>query len=220
MSRALGVFGGSFDPVHYGHLRVAEEAREHLGLARVLFIPAATPPHKPRRQLADAALRLEMVRLAVAENPSFEALSIDVDRGGVSYSVDLLDELAASHERRSLHFLIGVDAFREIHTWYDYERIFELANVVVLSRPTDGPAISSIDHLPVAVKRRFCYQSDTRFYLHAGGRLLRFLSVTALDVSATDIRRRLSDGQSIRYLVPEPVASFLYPAPPLRNRRP
>jgi nicotinate-nucleotide adenylyltransferase len=206
----LGIFGGTFDPVHLAHLRCAEEAREALQLDRVLFIPAASPPHKPGRQLAAAAHRLTMVRLSIAGNRAFRVSSMEIDRSGRSYSVDTLrllrQQLPASTE---LVFLLGVDAFREIHTWKEYRSLFALADLAVFSRPPRR--ISSLRGLlPVAARGEFCYEKNQQTLRHASGSRVRFLRLTALDISASAIRQRVERGQSIRYLVPAAVERYIH----------
>ena len=204
----IGVFGGSFDPIHLGHLRAAEEVREALDLDRVLFVPAANPPHKPTRRLADGPHRLEMVRLAIADQPAFDVSELELERGGVSYSVDTLEELRRRNQGASLFFLVGLDAFREIHLWHEAVRLFELASVVVVRRPP-APLDESLDHLPIAARGAFCYDPGTRSHRHRSGTSLIFLSITGLDVSATFIRAALREGRSIRYLVPLAVERFV-----------
>lgn len=201
----IGVLGGSFDPIHVGHLRAAEEVREALALALVYFIPAANPPHKPGALVASGADRLRMVELAIAGNPAFRASSLEVDRGGLSYSVDTLQALRATvAPGTALHFIVGIDAFREIHLWRDSPRVFELANVVVIHRP---PMVldPSIAHLPVAAREAFCYDPGTQSHSHRSGNRLRFLPIPGLDVSSTQIRQHVADGRSIRYLTPPEV---------------
>lgn len=207
-SRKIGVLGGSFDPIHLGHLRSAEEVREALDLERVYFIPAANPPHKPNVYLTDGRHRLRMVELAVADNPFFRTSALEIERGGTSYSVDTLLSLRKMEPAASLHFILGIDAFREIHTWRDSPRIFEIANVVVTSRPPHS-AEPSVAHLPVAAREAFCYDSVTRSYRHRDGTVLHFLFITGLDISATVIRSRLQEGGSIRYLVPPEVERYI-----------
>jgi nicotinate-nucleotide adenylyltransferase len=204
----IGVFGGSFDPIHVGHLRAAEEVREALGLDRILFVPAANPPHKPGRELANGADRLEMIRLAIAGYAAFEVSPLELERGGISYSVDTLAELRPRGERDSLYFLVGVDAFREIHLWKDVTHLFELTNVVVVRRPP-APIDESMEHLPIAAREAFCYDPSTRSHRHRSGTSLSFLSITGLDVSATTIRTLRREGRSIRYLVPSTVERFI-----------
>lgn len=208
MPRRTGVFGGSFDPVHWGHLRAAEEAREALGLATVWFVPAANPPHKSDRALADAADRLRMVEIAVADHPAFRASAIEIERGGTSYSVDTLESIRALEPAAELFFLVGDDAFREIQTWRDCERLFEIAHIVVLRRPP-LELEPSIAHLPVAARESFCYAPDTRTYRHRSGTTLQFLPITAIDISSTEVRRRVREGSSIRYLVPPEIERYV-----------
>lgn len=200
----LGIFGGTFHPVHLGHLRAAEEVREALGLARVLFVPAKLPPHKDARAVAPPEVRLDLVRRAVEGNPAFGVSDLELRRAGPSYSVDTLRdfrERLAPEDR--LWFLVGSDAFREIHTWYRYPEIFALADLAVMSRPPQAappappPGLEG-ELTPVPGGLR-----------HRSGREVRFVPVTLLDVSATAIRRALVQGRSVRYLVPEAVRGEL-----------
>ncbi|MDF1553324.1 MAG: nicotinate-nucleotide adenylyltransferase [Deferrisomatales bacterium] len=194
----LGVLGGTFDPVHLGHLRAAEEAREALGLDRVLFLPARTPPHKVSRRITPSAARLELVQRAVADNPGFAASDLEVNRDGPSYSVDTLAELRRDlGPDDRLWFLLGEDAFREVHTWHNYPELFRLADIGVLRRPPTGappPPGGAGPFTPTPVG-----------YRHGGGREVRFIDVTLLDISSTRVRRALAAGRSVRYLVPEPI---------------
>jgi nicotinate-nucleotide adenylyltransferase len=212
----IGVYGGSFDPIHLGHLRAAEEVREQLALDRVIFVPAANPPHKPTRHLADGAARLAMIELAVADHSAFAASGIELERGGISYSVETVAEIARREPAAELWFLVGLDAWREIHLWRDVERFFELVNVAVVRRPP-APLETSIEHLPIAAREAFCYGPNTRSYAHRSGRTLTFLSIDGLDVSATAIRDALRDGRSVRYLVPPPVERYLREHPLYRS---
>ena len=204
----IGILGGSFDPIHLGHLRSAEEVAEALGLDRVEFVPAHQPPHKPDRRLADDRDRLTMVELAIADNPRFRASTVEIDRQGVSYSVDTLEAFRARESDASLFFILGIDAFRDMHTWKDTERIVELASVVVTSRPPLAVE-PSIEHLPVAARDAFCYDPTTLSYRHRTGTTLSFLPITGIDVSATVIRERVRLGRSIRYLVPPSVERYV-----------
>lgn len=204
----VGVFGGTFNPIHCGHLRSAEEIAEALELERVLFIPSSEPPHKSRKNLAPAPHRLAMVRRAIAGNPRFRASSLEIKRGGRSFSVDTLRELHRRlGEETNLYFFMGLDAFRDIHSWKEYAEIFALAHVVVTSRPPDTVDPADVP-LPVAVRRQFCYR-PRRGWIHRSGHTILFRSVTALDISASDIRSRLARGSSIRYLVPSSVERYI-----------
>jgi len=204
----LGVFGGTFDPIHLAHLRCAEEAREALGLDRVLFVPSASPPHKGGRAVAPARDRLEMVRRAVAGNPGFAVSTMELDRPGRSYTIDTLRELRGRLPATRLVLLVGLDAFREIGTWKEYESLFALADVAVLARPPRRPSnLRAL--LPFAARSRFCYCADRSRLEHCSGNQVIFLDVTALDISATAIRRQAAKGGSIRYLVPPRVERYL-----------
>lgn len=205
----LGIFGGTFDPIHLAHLRCAEEVRETLGLDRILFVPAAVPPHKPTRRIVPPAHRLAMVRLAIARNRQFAASPLELKRPGRSYSIDTLRILRAQLPKTQFTLLLGLDAFREIDTWKEYQALFALADFAVFSRPP-APLTAARTALPVAARRHFCYGRDRQTLVHESGNRIRLLQVTALDISASDIRLRLQRGQSIRYLVPPTVAQYIH----------
>jgi len=206
--RRLGIFGGSFNPIHLAHLRSAEEVAEMLDLDRVLFVPAGAPPHKPHRRLAPPHHRLAMVRRAIAGNPRFRASVIEIERAGGSYSIDTVRVLRVRHPQTQLFLIIGLDQFREIGTWRDYGNLFRLCNVVVTSRPgfTIGDATGS---LPVAVRKEFCYQPRSKRWLHETGNEIIFLRISDLEISASAIRARLRERSSIRYLVPLSVERYI-----------
>jgi nicotinate-nucleotide adenylyltransferase len=215
----VAIFGGTFNPIHLGHLRAAEEAAELLGLERVLFVPSADPPHKEGRAadpLAPAALRLAWVRLAIEDNPRFAADPLEVERGGRSYSVDTLRALGARLAPERPVFLIGHDAFALIDTWRDPEAIFALAHVAVIVRPGASPGSladwrpgaspgSLADWLPKRVREDVELAPDGRSAAHPAGTWIRVLEIAALDVSASDLRARLRAGRTVRYLLPESV---------------
>ena len=204
-----GLFGGTFDPIHWGHLRSAEEVREAFELDRILFIPASIPPHKNGQTRTPARYRLEMVRLAVAKNPRFAVSTVEISRAGISYSVDTIRYFAKKQRTGdSLYFIIGLDAFREIGTWKDFAHIFSLCNFIVTSRPGTRDA-NLLRGTSVAVRRLFCYDFKQRVYRHRSGRSLFFLKLTDFAVSASDIRERVKNGKSIRYLVPSTVEAFI-----------
>lgn len=206
--RRVGVFGGTFDPIHVAHLRCAEEARAALRLDEVLFVPSASPPHKGGRARASPGDRLAMVRLAIAGNRGFRASTIEIDRPGRSYTVDTLRLLRERLPDTRLVLLVGLDAFREIGTWKDYRALFGLADVAVLSRPGEHRR-SLRALLPVAARGDFCYGANRKVLVHETGNTIIALDVTALDISASDIRLRLQRGQSVRYLVPSAVRRYL-----------
>jgi len=208
----IGILGGTFNPIHIGHLRSAEEVREAQQLDHVLFIPAASPPHKTAGDLAPAAHRLAMTRLAVAGNRRFRVSTVDIDRGGRSYSVDTLRLLRARAPAAQFFFILGIDAFREIATWRDYRSLFGLANIVVTSRPpalVPTPKTVLRTLLPVAARGEFCYRARTRDLEHCTGNRIVFHRISDLEISASAIRQRVHVHASIRYLVPASVERYI-----------
>jgi nicotinate-nucleotide adenylyltransferase len=179
----IGVFGGSFDPVHHGHLIVADEARRALGLTEVRFVPAREQPFKEGRHRAGADDRLAMLRLAIEGVPGFVADPRECRRAGPSYTVDTLRELRSEFPEAALSLLVGADSARDFPKWREAAAIRELATLVVLTRP--GAAAPTND---------------------LGGKMLR---VPAVDISATLVRDRVRAGESIRFLVPEAVARYI-----------
>ncbi|HUC98263.1 MAG TPA: nicotinate-nucleotide adenylyltransferase [Candidatus Polarisedimenticolaceae bacterium] len=205
----IGLFGGTFDPIHWGHLRSAEEVREAFDLDCVFFIPASIPPHKRGQTRTPARDRLEMVRLGVVKNPRFTVSTVEIARPGVSYSIDTIGHFAEKQcKGASLYFIIGLDAFAEIGTWKDFAKIFPLCNFIVTSRPGNGYA-SPLRGTSIAVRRLFCYDFKRKIYTHRSGTSLHFLKLTDFAVSASDIRERVRHGKSIRYLVPSSVEAYI-----------
>jgi nicotinate-nucleotide adenylyltransferase len=205
---ALGVFGGTFNPIHVGHLRAAEEIVEALGLSRMLFVPSARPPHKAGQgvdTIAPAEDRLAWVRLAIRDNPRFAVDPIEVERAGPSFLVDTLGAIGQRMAPQRPVFVVGRDAFQEVGEWREPRRLFELAHFAVMTRPPlqDG---TLADWLPDCVRGDFELAEDGRSARHRSARTwLRLVAITALDVSASGIRERLRDGRSTRYLMPDAV---------------
>ena len=204
----IGLFGGTFNPIHIGHLRSAEEVREAQGLDRVLFIPSATPPHKRADGLVSAAHRLAMVRLAIAGNPRFHVSRVEIERRGPSFSVDTLHALRTRLPRARFTFILGIDAFREIATLKSYRSLFALCDMVVTSRPPVHAAALRTA-LPVAARSEFCYRAASRTLEHRTGNKIVFQRLSDLDISASALRGRLQHGLSIRYLVPASVERYI-----------
>lgn len=204
----IGLFGGTFNPIHLGHLRSAEVVREEFALDRVYFIPSARPPHKGGEDLAPAYHRLKMVELAIADNPFFAVSAVELEREGLSYSVDTIRHFLATLQPSSVFFILGVDAFREIHTWKEYQVIPELCNIIVTSRP--GTTLPPLDRLlPVALRTAFCYDSTTKMYRHNSGHTVVSHEIDGLNISASAIREKAYRGKSVRYLVPTPIESYI-----------
>jgi nicotinate-nucleotide adenylyltransferase len=190
----LGIMGGTFDPIHYGHLVAAETARIELKLDKVLFIPTGIPPHKIDRQVTDAHLRHEMVEMAIKSNKNFEVSRIEIEREGPTYTIDTLRILHDIFPDQELFFITGTDALRELLTWRYPEEIIKLAKIVGASRP----GYDSRDLLTKIYRR----------YPFTKGRISE-LEVPALAISSTDIRARVKNNKSIRYLLPDEIRLFI-----------
>lgn len=204
----IGVFGGTFDPIHFGHLRLAEEMADALDLDRVLFIPAGQPPHREMPRTA-ASHRLEMVRRAIAGNPRFVADVREVRRPDPSYTVDTLIALRAEvGEAQPLWLLLGADAFLGLPGWHDWRRLFDLANIAVAARP--GARLLHADAIMEPLKSEVVRRqvSDASPTQPAGAVLLR--ATPPLDISATAIRDTLARRGSARYLLPDAVLDYIH----------
>jgi nicotinate-nucleotide adenylyltransferase len=203
--RPIGIFGGTFDPIHCGHLRTAFELWQELRLEEVRLLPAGTPPHRDQLY-ASAAMRLKMVRAAIAEQPSFVVDDREVRRTGLSYSVDTLTELRQEYPQRSLCLLLGMDAFLGLPHWHRWRELLTLAHIVVAHRPgwhapTSGPLGEvMVDHGTGSI-RDLHEELCGRVYVHAG---------TQLEISSTELRALLVAGRDPRYLVPEEVRQIIF----------
>ena len=203
-----GLMGGTFNPIHYAHLRVAEEAREMCGLDRIVFIPAADPPHKPLAGEVSFKHRCEMVRLAIDGNDYFEFSDLEGQRPGKSFSIDTIMEFRSSHPEDQLFFIIGSDSFLEIGLWHCYADIFGNWSLIVLERP--GRHVTNpLESLPVAIKGEFGYNSSQHRLEHFSGNIVQFFEGCPLDISSSEIRRLSGAGYSINYLVPPKVVAYI-----------
>lgn len=204
----IGIFGGTFNPIHFGHLRSAEEVREAQDLDRILFVPSATPPHKGRAELASAEHRFEMVRRAVARHPRFRASRVEIERSGRSYSVDTLTTLRRRHPQARLAFILGLDAYLEIGTWKQPERLFPLCDIVVTSRPPHVD-VDLLAPIPVVARNEFRYNRARTILTHESGHRVIFQRISDLAISATSIRQLRRSGRSIRFLLPAAVEDYI-----------
>lgn len=207
----IGILGGTFDPIHNGHLRIAQEALEQCELSQVRFVPSGTPPHRGAPK-APAKARWEMVRLALNGNPDFQVDVHEVFRTDPCYTVDTLTALRAElGTEQPLCLIVGGDAFLQLQTWHEWKRLFELAHIVVLQRagrPPLGNAMASADA---------ALQAEYRARLAPGAAALRetpngaifVADMPALEISSTDIRRRCAEGKSVRYLMPDVVINYI-----------
>ena len=190
----LGVFGGTFDPIHIGHMIVAEEARIQVGLDKVFFIPAGQPWFKAERSITDGIHRMKMVEAAIATNEHFQASDIELKRSGATYTVETLTELLASEGQTECYLIIGLDALREVDRWQQPERILDMVTLVGVARPGN----EALERAPLEKVRPGAAEA------------VIVVSGPLVGVSSTDIRRRVSEGASIRDQVPGPVERYIY----------
>lgn len=186
--------GGTFDPVHIGHLLAAQSALEAFGLDRVVFVPSAVTPHKRHARIADAAHRLAMLKLAVAGIEHFEVSTLELERGGVSYTFDTLTALRTEHPEWDLWFIVGMDSLRELHLWHRAAELLDLCTVCALERPGVDTLLDAVPGLPAEWSER----------------LLRHVAPgRRIDVSSSEIRSRIAERRAIRYLVPREVETYI-----------
>ena len=205
-----GLFGGTFDPVHFGHLRAAEEIREQLSLNKIYFIPAALPPHKESAHTTPSRHRLEMLRLAVSENPYFDICDYELEKNTTSYTVETLRHLNNVYPDTEFYFIVGSELFREIETWKEYRELFKLSNFAVITRP--GYPDEGAATLPLALKNDFSYYKEKEnviFYKDNNSKLIAFPKIRGLEISSTEIRRFVKAGRSVKYLAPTPVEEYI-----------
>jgi len=204
-----GLFGGTFDPVHLGHLRCAEEVLELFALDKVFFIPAHRQPLKTEREILPFHHREQMIRRAIGGNPSFAVSDMEEKRGGRSYSVATVRSfLETAPPGTELYFIVGQDAFNEIPRWKEWEELLRLCNFVVMTRPGHAKKTPR-DIFPSPVASQFSYDGGADGFTGAAGRFIFFRPLTLIDISSTDIRNRVEERRSIRYLVPEPVREYI-----------
>lgn len=201
----VALMGGTFDPIHVGHLIVARSVREQLALDQVIFIPSAKPPHKQQAPISDVAHRLEMVKLAIDEQEGFACDDCETKRPGPSYTFDtVMDFRKRFGEQAAIHWIIGPDSLAELETWYRVKELVEACRIITVSRPGwDKPQ-------PPQPPRLLSSAQVTKL---EGG----ILQTPRVDISATDIRRRVATGKSIRYLVPDSVEQYIVDRQLYRN---
>jgi nicotinate-nucleotide adenylyltransferase len=212
LTRKIGILGGTFNPVHYGHLAAAEEVCDRLKLDQVLFIPSCLPPHKQEEDIPSAEHRLEMVRLAIHGNNHFRVSDSEVKRGGKSYTIDTIETLRLQYPGAGFYFITGLDSFLDIQSWNEWERLLTLCFFVVLSRPgylfndlagiafmkDSARDLAALDHRKIA-----------QFILQSGNITVYFENISLFDISSTDIRKRIRHARTIKYHLPESVEHYI-----------
>ena len=189
----VGVFGGTFDPIHTGHLVAAEEVRYQCHLDKVAFMPAGTPPHKLGQTISPAEHRLMMVDIAVRSNPYFECSDIDIRREGPSYTVHLLEHLRGEWPDTDLYFIMGRDSLGNLATWYQPQRLGELARLVVVDRPRYEVDLAKLEAAVPGLSNA-----------------LEFVPIPGIAFASSDIQRRVREGRPIKYQLPEAVEAYIY----------
>ncbi len=203
----VGLFGGSFNPIHFGHLRAAEEVREMLALDLVYFVPASSPPHKSEGELAPAEHRLQMVRLATKGNRHFMVSDVEIRRAGRSYSIDTARHfLSTMRNQATIFILMGSDQFTELETWKDCDELARMCGIAVHTRLRDG---ESTPRVSLAALNRFGYIKQQDHYVNPSGQTLSFVQTTFFPISATQIRAKIQKGESINYLLPSDVVDYI-----------
>ena len=203
----IAVFGGTFNPVHYGHLRLAEEAREICGLDRVVFMPTFITPHKLTESLTPARFRFELVKAAIEDNPGFSISDLEIRREGRSFTVDTVRELLKEPDTE-VFLILGSDSFNDIASWYEYEDLLSLASFIVAPRPNHPPKPLE-EVLPVELAAKFWYDSRVMGFVNSNGNSITYLDTTPIDISSSDIRERVRRGRTVRYLLPDTVIEFI-----------
>lgn len=203
--QCIGIFGGTFNPIHYGHLRIAQEAAEAFALSQVKFLPAAKPPLKTEPKVT-AKQRAEMVQLAITTNPLFSLDTRELERNGPSYTIDTLESLRAEHPQDALCLIIGTDAFAHFDHWHRWQHILDYCHLIVVSRPP----VADLDLSEPLRTLLQTHQTDdaTQLSQHKHG-LIAMHTVTALDISSSQIRNLVSSHQNPVYLCPETVISYI-----------
>lgn len=204
----LGILGGTFNPIHFGHLRVAEEVCEEMNLDKVLIMPGGNPPHKNGEDIVPFSERLEMACIGVEGSSNLEVIDIEGKRKGFSYSIETLREIHDQYDNNiELYFILGSDAFKEIETWKEYEKLFDLTNFVVLKRP--GTSLSEIGYFIKSLNLNFKESGTKDMFICPTGKHTFLKNVTMLDISSTKIREAIAAGKSIKYLIPERVREHI-----------
>jgi len=218
----IGIMGGTFNPIHYGHLILANEIKERFHLEKIIFIPAFMPPHKEARDIIDPTHRLIMTVLATVNHPHLEVSDLEIRRGGRSYSIETIEELKSHYSARTrFFFIVGCDTFWEIATWKSVDRLFRSCNFIISNRA--NRAVNNREVLEMLSQTVVPLYEGLSFI--NGGRDLEFncdkifpsdslyaiflAEVPAIDISSSDIRQRIAKGKTIKYLVPEPVEEYI-----------
>ena len=194
-TKKIGICGGTFDPVHLGHLSLTEQVRCNFELDKILFIPSGNPPHKKMKEVTDAPLRYKMVELAIASNPYFEAVALEIERIGYTYTIDTLKLLQALYKNADFYYIIGADVVMDLMTWKSFEQVFKLTKFISVLRP----GFQKTD-----------YEERINYLESQFGASITSFDAPLMDISSTNIRKLVEQGKSIKYLVPDSVIDYIY----------
>lgn len=196
----LGLFGGTFDPIHFGHLLLAEQCREQCGLDEIWFLPAGAPPHKQDTVISAGRIRAEMLELAIAGHRAFAVNCMELDRAGTTFTVETLQHLHEENPSRKLFFIVGADSLEDLPTWREPRQIARLATIVAVNRGV-SPSAENAQHAQLDAVRKALGQ--------AVADRIQFVTMPGIGLSATDIRQRVRQGRSIRYMTPRSVEQYI-----------
>ena len=212
----FGLFGGTFNPVHLGHLRAALEVKEGFELSKIFLIPAALPPHKIPGDVVDVGDRLQMLNLALEDKAEISVSDIELKRSGPSYTIDSVKHFKSTlPEKSQIYLVMGLDAFLEIDSWKSYEELLQEVSIIVINRPKrdrlfSGDGWKRLDeYLTSGISGDYKFSESQSCYLSADKQPIFIFEVTALDISSTKIRSLIKEGRSIGYLVPRKTAEFI-----------
>ena len=212
----IGLFGGTFNPIHSGHIQVIQEVKQGFGLDKIFIIPSALPPHKAPDGLVDAGDRIEMIRLSFSNHPDFSVSDVELNRSGPSYTIDTVCHFKSIlPEAAKLFLILGSDAFLEIDTWKSYKDLFLLIPFIVMSRGTQGKNRRVFerktveDYLKSKISEGYTLSASQSSYIHKEKQAVFVFDVTPIDISSTKIRNLIKTGRLIKSLVPDIVEAFI-----------
>lgn len=210
-NKKIGLFGGSFNPIHLGHLKAAEELIELIPLDKVIFIPTSIHPQRKLNNMIGVDDRLRILELSIEDNPNFEISKIEIEREGPSYTIDTLKEYKNENPKIDMYFILGNELFESIDSWKDYRELFQYSNFLVIARP--GEKYNNIDEvIPLELKNDFRYsfrENKCVYYEHKSSKMLIFAEIIGIKVSSTMIRELIKKNMSIKYLVHERVEQYI-----------
>ena len=214
--KRIGLFGGTFNPIHMGHVQVVRKTKEEFDLDKIFLIPSALPPHKETAKIIDALDRIEMIRLAFLDNPDFVVSDVELKRSGFSYTIDTVRHFKSIFpENTELYFIVGLDAFLEVDTWKSYKDLFLLISFIVISRTTTGQSDTVLlwknlgNFIKSKISNRYKHSVSRSCYIHDVKQPVFLFEVTPVDISSTEIRERIRKGHTIKSLVPEIVEDLI-----------